>query len=104
VYDTYLAALRAQQPEPQGIREFVRILMLQETVGETHLAAALTWALSARCYSCEGVLRHLRALGLAPEPGTPGMRPDQAHAQPSVALPNLAQYQQLVLAGGPDGA
>ena len=104
VYDTYLAALRAQLPEPQGIREFVRILMLQETIGETHLAAALTWALSARCYSCAGVLRHLRGLGLAPEPGMARTQPDQTRTQLVVALPNLAQYQQLVLAGGPDGA
>jgi transposase len=104
VYDTYLAALRAQLPEPQGIREFVRILMLQETVGETYLTAALIWALAERCYSCEGVLRHLRALGRAPEPGTPGTPLERAHPQPVVALPNLAQYQQLVLTGGPHGA
>ena len=104
VYDTYLAALRVQLPEPQGIQEFVRVLMLQETVGETHLATALTWALSARCYSCEGVWRHLRALGFAPEPGRPGTRPERVQPQPVVARPNLAQYQQLVLAGGPDGA
>lgn len=103
VYDTYLAALRGKLPEPQGIREFVRILMLQETVGETHLAAALTWALSERCYSCESVLRHLRALGLAPEAGTAETRSERAPTPPSVALPNLAQYQQLVLAGSPDG-
>lgn len=100
VYDTYLAALRRHLPEPQGIREFVRILMLHESVGEKPLAAALTWALSERCYSCEGVLRHLRALGLVPEPGTPRER---VQPPPAVALPNLAQYQQLVWVGGPDG-
>jgi transposase len=100
VYDTYLAALRTQLPEPQGIREFVRILMFQETVGAAHLAAALTWALRERCYSCEGVLRHLRTLGRVPASGTPCER---VQAQPVVTLPNLAQYQQLVWAGGPDG-
>lgn len=103
VYDAYLAVLRTQLPEPQGIREFVRILMLQDTVGETHLAAILTWALNERCYSCDGVLRHLRVLGLAPEPETPGTKSERTVTPPVVALPNLAQYQQLVLAGGPDG-
>jgi transposase len=103
VYDTYLAALRKQLPEPQGIREFVRILMLQETVGEKQLASVMSWALAERCYSCEGVLRHLRALGLAPEPGTPSSQSEPVRWQPVVTLPNLAQYQQLVVAGGPHG-
>jgi transposase len=103
VYDTYLAALREQWPDPQGIREFVRILILQETVGEKQLASALTWALAERCYSCEGVLRHLRTLGLALESGTPNGPAELVRLAPAVSLPNLAQYQQLVMAGGPNG-
>ena len=103
VYDRYLTALRTHYPEPQGVREFVRVLMLHRTYSEPELAAALEWALTERCYSCEGVLHHLR--------GTPTLTGSTLEAAglivsapPRVALPDLAQYEQLVLAGSHHGS
>ncbi len=104
VYDRYLAVLREYYPEPQGVREFVRILGLHRTFSESQVAAALEWALGARCYTWEGVLHWLRA-----ETGTTSTLDAElalaatAPSTPHVALPNVAQYQALVLPGGPDG-
>jgi transposase len=103
-YARYWAALRRQSPEPQSVREFVRILMLERTFAEPRLAAALEWALTARCYTCEGVLRHLREQMTPAEDElatAPPMSPERP--RPKVALPDLAQYQQLTLAGGRHG-
>jgi len=47
VYDCYLATLREHQPEPQGVREFVRILALHRSYSETQIATALEWAQGA---------------------------------------------------------
>ncbi len=104
VYSRYWAALRGQSPEPQNVREFVRILMLERTFTEPRLAAALEWALAARCYTCEGVLRHLReqTAGVGEMPAS-SLTTQAERAMPKVALPDLAQYQQLTLAGGRHG-
>lgn len=104
VYDRYLAALREHYPEPQGLREFVRILMLQRTFSEPQMAAALEWALAERCYTCEGVLHHLRAQAESAEAARANT-PQRSLERPTprVALPDLAQYQQLVSVGGRDG-
>lgn len=104
VYDHYWAALRRQSPEPQDVREFVRILMLEHTFTEPRLAAALEWALGARCYTCEGVLRHLRAESSPAEDGSATALPmSPERPLPKVAVPDLAQYQQLTLTGGQHG-
>jgi hypothetical protein len=101
VYDRYLAALRDHHPEPQGLREFVRILALHRTFSEAQITAALDWALEARCFSWEGVLRWLQEH----DPQAPTAEPARLErSTPRVALPDLAQYQQLVGAGGHDGA
>lgn len=107
VYDRYLAALREHHPEPQGLREFVRILMLQRTFDEKQMVAALEWALAQRCYTCDGVLCRLRAQTESAEPGldSPAPAPSRsAPLTPRVALPDLAQYEQLVWAGGQRGS
>lgn len=104
VYDRYWAALRRQSPEPQNVREFVRILMLEHTFTEPRLAAALAWALAARCYTCEGVLRHLREQMTPPEDlPQRSCATSPEHRTPKVAVPDLAQYQQLTLIGGRHG-
>jgi transposase len=103
VYDHYLTALRTHYPEPQGVREFVRVLMLHRTHSEPEIAAALEWALAERCYSCEGVLRHLRGARTLPE-STPAAAGLRVSVSPRVAMPDLAQYQQLVVAGGHHGS
>jgi hypothetical protein len=99
VYDRYWAALRRQSPEPQNVREFVRILMLERTFKEPTLAVALEWALAARCFTCEGVLRHLRESMPSPEDSfqTSFATLPEPWA-PKVAVPDLALYQQLVMA------
>jgi transposase len=104
VYDRYLAVLREHHPEPQGLREFVRILALHRTYTEAQIATALEWALAAHCFSWEGVWQWLREHA-APSPGldAEGAPAASAHPSPQVALPNLAQYQALVETGGPDG-
>jgi hypothetical protein len=104
VYSRYWAALRTQWPEPQNVREFVRILMLERTFTEPRLAVALEWALAVRCYTCEGLLRHLREQAARVEamPASSGM-PSGARTTPKVAVPDLAQYQQLTLVGGRHG-
>ena len=104
VYDRYWAELRRQAPEPQNVREFVRILMLERSCSEAALAAALEWALAARCYTCDGVLRHLREQNVGGEALPASSRPTSAeHPTPKVAVPDLAHYQQLVLGGGRRG-
>jgi transposase len=103
VYDRYLAVLREHHPEPQGIREFVRILALHRTFSEHQITAALDWALSARCFNWEGVLHWLRQNFTAPSSGHEVERGVAQRPTPRVALPDLAQYQQLVTAGDPDG-
>lgn len=104
VYDRYWAVLRRQSPEPQNVREFVRILMLERTFSEPALTAALEWALAARCYTCEGVLRHLREQSAGVGAIPPSSLPTPAeHPAPKVAVPDLVHYQQLVLGGGRHG-
>lgn len=104
VYDRYWAVLRRQSAEPQNVREFVRILMLERTFTEPRLAAALEWALAARCYTCEGVLRHLRAESSpAEDESATALSTSSERPWPTVALPDLAQYQQLTLTGGRHG-
>jgi len=105
VYDRYLAALREHCPEPQGLREFIRVLALHRTFDEPLIAAALEWALAQRIYTCEGVKHWLLQQTHATETPPPldlGTRPYLA--QPRVAEPNLARYQQLVAAGGQHGS
>ncbi len=104
VYGRYWAALRRQSPEPQNVREFVRILMLERTFTEPRLAAALEWALAARCYTGEGVLRHLRAESSpAEDESATALSTSPERPLPKVAVPDLAQYQQLTLTGGRHG-
>lgn len=103
VYDRMLAMLRTYYPEPQGLREFVRMLGLHHIYSESQLSAAFEWALQARCFNCEGVRQRLRtqfaplAGPLPEEVVSPLTRPT-----PRVALPNLEQYQALVDPGGRD--
>lgn len=105
IYDRYLAALHEHHPEPQGVREFVRILALHRTYTEAQIAAALDWALGARCFTWEGVLHWLREQTATPVSDLAEAEPRTAgRATPRVALPDLARYQQLVTAGGSDGA
>lgn len=104
VYDRMLAAMRAHHSEPQGLREFVRMLGLHHTFTELQIAAAFEWALEAHCFTEEGVRHWLRAQyaplgGPLPEEVVPPL----ARPTPRVALPNLEQYQALVPAGGCDG-
>jgi transposase len=104
VYDRMLAALQAQHPEPQGLREFVRMLGWHGTFTETQIAAAFEWALQVRCLTWEGVGQWLHAQ----YPAVSGPTPDQVlppltRPTPRVALPNLEQYQALVPAAGSDG-
>lgn len=104
VYDRYLAALRAHYPEPQGLREFVRMLGLHRSFTETQMATAFEWALGARCFTWEGVHQWLHAQ----HPLTTGQSPEEAlppltRPTPRVALPNLEQYQALVSTGGVHG-
>lgn len=104
VYDRMLAAMRSHYPEPQGLREFVRMLGLHHTFTEIQIAAAFEWALTAHCFTEEGVRQWLRAQyaplgGPLPEEVVPPL----ARPTPRVALPNLEQYQALVGAGGCDG-
>jgi transposase len=104
VYERYWAVLRRQSPEPQNVREFVRILMLERAFTEAGLATALEWALTARCYTCEGVLRHLREQSVAAGEMPASFMPTSSEPPPlKVAAPDLAQYQQLTLAGGQHG-
>ncbi len=104
VYDRYLAVLRAYYPEPQGIREFVRILELHPSFSEAQMAVALEWALATRCYTWEGVRQWLQQqTATASIPEAELMLIPTAPPTPHVALPNLAQYQALVPLGGPDG-
>jgi transposase len=104
VYDRMLAALRTQYPEPQGLREFVRMLGLHHTFSELQMAAAFEWALSARCFTEEGVRQWL-CTQFAPLAGPlpEEVIPPLTRPTPRVALPNLEQYQTLVGAGGRDG-
>ncbi|MDE3090773.1 MAG: hypothetical protein KGJ80_15465 [Chloroflexota bacterium] len=100
VYDRYLAVLREHYPEPQGLREFIRVLALHRTFDETLIAAALEWALAQRCYTCDGVKNWLWQQ-THPTDAAPvldlGTRPTRAH--PKVSAPDLAQYQQLTAGG-----
>jgi transposase len=104
VYDRMLAAMRTHYPEPQGLREFVRMLGLHHTFTELQIAAAFEWALTAHCFTEEGVRQWLRTQyaplgGPLPEEVVPPL----ARPTPRVALPNLEQYQALVGGGGCDG-
>jgi transposase len=100
VYDRYLAALREHYPEPHGLREFIRVLALHRTFDEPLIAQALEWALSQRCYTCEGVKQWLWQQTHptdTPAPLDLATRPELA--RPQVRAPDLAQYQQLVVGG-----
>lgn len=104
VYDRMLAAMRAHHPEPQGLREFVRMLGLHHTFTELQIAAAFEWALEAHCFTEEGVRQWLRMQyaplgGAVPEEVVPPL----TRPTPRVAQPNLEQYLALVTAGGQDG-
>jgi transposase len=110
VYDRMLAAMRAHHPEPQGWREFVRMLGLlgcsssAHTFTEVQIATAFEWALSAGCFTEEGVRQWLRTQyaprgGPVPEEVVPPL----TRPTPRVAPPNLEQYLALVETGGHDG-
>lgn len=104
VYDRYLAALRTHHPEPQGVREFVRMLGLHRTFTETQIAAAFEWALTARCFVRDAVRQWLHEQYPVPTGPVPAeVLPPLLRLTPRVALPNLEQYQALVHHGGPDG-
>ena len=98
-----LAALRTHHPEPQGLREFVRMLGLHHSFTELQIATAFEWALTARCFTEEGIRQWLRTqyaplAGSLPEEVVPPL----TRPTPHVALPNLEQYQALVPNGGRD--
>lgn len=104
VYDRMLAAMRAHHPEPQGLREFVRMLGLHHTFSETEIAAAFEWALTTRCFTEEGIRHWLRAQSAPTSRPLPEeVLPPLTRPTPHVALPNLEQYQALVQPGGCDG-
>lgn len=84
--------------------EFVRMLGLHHTFTELQIAAAFEWALTAGCFTEEGVRHWLRTQyaplgGPVPEEVVPPL----ARPTPRVAQPNLEQYLALVEAGGHDG-
>ncbi len=100
IYDRYLTALREHYPEPQGLREFIRILALHRTFDEKLIAAALEWALAQRVYTCDGVKHWLVQQThptQMPQPLDLGTRPELA--RPKVTAPDLTRYQQLVVGG-----
>ncbi len=90
-YEKLLARLQADQPDGQGVREFVRVLALHRDYPADLVEAAVTQALRLGCVHADGValcLRQLRqpevvpaALDLAQRPrlSTAGLQPVNLH-------------------------
>jgi hypothetical protein len=92
-----LARLRTEQPDGEGIREFVRILRLHETFPAALIDQAIEQALAHGCAHLEGVrlcLHHHLHPEAAPPPLDLDTRPHLhgVGGQP----PSLACYEALL--------
>ena len=100
VYERLLARLQADQPDGQGVREFIRVLQLHHLHPAALIEQAVTLALSYGCAHADGVQLCLRQL-LQPQPEVPILDlSDRPHLAPIGAQPlNLSRYDQLLGAG-----
>lgn len=100
VYERLLARLQADQPEGQGVREFIRVLQLHQHHPAQLIEQAVTLALSYGCAHADGVELCLRQL-LQPEPNLSALDlTDRPRLAPIGVQPlNLNRYNQL-LGGG----
>jgi hypothetical protein len=100
VYERLLARLQADQPEGQGVREFIRVLQLHQQHPADLIEQAVSLALGYGCAHAEGVQLCLRQL-LHPEPQVPGLDLTDRPALARIGLQplNLSRYDQL-LGGG----
>lgn len=100
VYELLLARLQADQPEGQGVREFIGILQLHQQHPAPLIEQAVTLALSHGCTHADGVQLCLRQL-LQPEPVLLALDlTDRPRLAPLGTQPlNLNRYNQL-LGGG----
>jgi hypothetical protein len=96
VYAEYLAALRAGRPDG-ATREFVHILQLHTRFPTDVIAAALTRALSLRCWSADGVEQLVRQ-GLLPQRSPTAVDPALLARLPAVDIPvpDLRRFDQLL--------
>ena len=99
-YEQLLAKLRTEQPDGQGVREFIRILRLHEQYPADQVEQAVAQALAYGCTHADGVALCLRQL-LHPEPSVAAL---DLRAQPRLesefAPPDLHQYERLLAGGG----
>jgi transposase len=100
VYERLLARLQADQPEGQGVREFIRVLQLHQDHPAQLIEQAVTLALSYSCAHADGVQLCLRQL-LQPEVELSALDlSDRPRLAPIGVQPlNLSRYNQL-LGGG----
>ena len=100
VYERLLAQLQADQPDGQGVREFIRLLQLHQLHPAALIEQAVTLALSYGCAHADGVQLCLRQL-LQPQPEVLILDlSDRPHLAPIGAQPlNLSRYDQLLGAG-----
>jgi transposase len=104
VYEHYLAQLRLRLEESEAVRRFVQVLKLHEDFPAEEIALAVRQALEVSCFHAEGV-RTLLLVQHDPPPVSVqldlGIWPSLPKFQ--VILPDLQQYNQLLVQEGYDG-
>jgi hypothetical protein len=97
VYERLLSHLQTDQPDGQGVREFIRVLQLHQHYPAAQVEQAVSLALAHHCAHADGVQLCLRQL-LHPETIPPALELTQRPHLVNVGLQplNLAGYDQLL--------
>jgi transposase len=95
-YEKLLARLRAEQPDGQGVREFIRVLNLHRQYPAKLVEQAITQALTFGCIHLDGIQLCLNQLQPVERPSALDLRQQPRLSQVGQQPLNLHAYNELI--------